>query len=63
VTTELLTTREAAGYLRLAITTLEHWRLEGRGPKAIRLSSRQVRYRRTDVDQWLAEMNEGATGR
>lgn len=60
---ELLTTREAAGYLRLAVTTLEHWRLEGRGPDWIRLSSRQIRYRRADVDRWLAEMNEGATGR
>ena len=61
--TELMTTRETAGYLRLAITTLEHWRFEGRGPKATRLSRRQVRYRRADVEQWLSELNEGATGR
>jgi len=60
---ELLTTREAAGYLRLAITTLEHWRLEGRGPRWIRLSIRQIRYRRADLESWLAETNEGATGR
>jgi predicted DNA-binding transcriptional regulator AlpA len=60
---ELLTTRETAELLRLAITTLEHWRLEGRGPHFLRLSSRQVRYRRTDVDRWLAETNEDATGR
>ena len=60
--TELLTTREAAGYLRLAITTLEHWRLEGRGPAFTRFG-RQVRYRRAEVERWLSEMNEGATGR
>ena len=60
--TELLTTREAAGYLRLAVTTLEHWRLEGRGP-VFQKMGRQVRYRRADVDRWLAEMNEGAAGR
>ena len=60
--TELLTTREAASYLRLAITTLEHWRLEGRGPAFCKIG-RQVRYRRADVDQWLTEMNESATGR
>jgi excisionase family DNA binding protein len=59
---ELLTTREAADYLRLAITTLEHWRLDGRGPAFCKIG-RQVRYRRADVDQWLTEMNEGATGR
>jgi predicted DNA-binding transcriptional regulator AlpA len=55
--TELLTTRETAGYLRLAVTTLEHWRLEGRGPKWIRLSKRQVRYRRDEIDRWLATAN------
>lgn len=59
---ELLTTRETADYLRLAINTLEHWRLEGRGPAFTRFG-RQVRYRRADVDRWLAEMNEGVTGR
>ena len=60
--TELLTTRELAGYLRLAITTLEHWRLDGRGP-AFQRMGRQVRYQRADVDRWLAEMNECPTGR
>ena len=60
--TELLTTREVAGYLRLAVTTLEHWRLDGRGPAFCKIG-RQVRYCRADVDRWLAEMNEGATGR
>jgi excisionase family DNA binding protein len=59
---ELLTTREAASYLRLAITTLEHWRLEGRGPAFCKIG-RQVRYRRADVESWLAEMNEGVSGR
>ena len=58
---ELLTTREAAGYLRLSQSTLNHWRLEGRGPGFTRFG-RQVRYRRADIDRWLTETNEGATG-
>jgi excisionase family DNA binding protein len=59
---ELLTTREAAEYLRLSESSLNHWRLEGRGPAFTRFG-RQVRYRRADVDRWLTEMNEGVTGR
>ena len=59
---ELLTTREAAAFLRLSESALNHWRLEGRGPAFTRFG-RQVRYRRADVERWLTEMNEGATGR
>lgn len=59
--TELLTTREAAVYLRLSESALNHWRLEGRGPPFTRFG-RQVRYCRADVECWLSEMNEGATG-
>jgi excisionase family DNA binding protein len=60
--TELLTTREAAAFLRLSESALNHWRLEGRGP-AFQKMGRQVRYRRAEVERWLTEMNEGATGR
>lgn len=54
--TELLTTREAASYLRLAITTLEHWRLESRGPASFKIG-RQVRYRRDEIERWLATVD------
>ncbi|WP_439545010.1 helix-turn-helix transcriptional regulator [Sandarakinorhabdus sp.] len=59
---ELLTTKETADYLRLAPTTLEHWRLDGRGPAFVRWG-RSVRYRRADIEHWLAETTEGVTGR
>jgi len=50
----LMTTREAAEYLRLAPTTLEHWRLAGKGPATVKWG-RSVRYRRDEIDRWLAD--------
>lgn len=48
----LLTADEVAGWLRLPKATLENWRWKGIGPKYLRVG-RYVRYRRTDVEQWL----------
>jgi excisionase family DNA binding protein len=49
----LLTTKEAADYLRLGKPTLESFRVKGIGPKFLKLGG-SVRYRRTDLDAWLA---------
>jgi excisionase family DNA binding protein len=49
----LLTTREAADFLRISCSSLNHWRLEGRGPEVTRFG-RQVRYRHADLERWLA---------
>lgn len=49
----LLTTPEAATYLNMQPSTLEQWRWNGRGPRFIKLS-RSVRYRREDLDEFLA---------
>ena len=35
--------------------TLADWRRRGIGPAPVRLTSRLIRYRRRDVEQWLAE--------
>ena len=50
--TELLTTVEAAAHLRLSPRTLERYRVNGEGPKYLKLE-RTVRYRRADLDEWL----------
>ena len=52
--TETLTTREAAAYLRLGKPTIERWRITGAGPPYLKLGG-AVRYRRADLDEWLAE--------
>jgi excisionase family DNA binding protein len=49
----MLTTSEAAGYLRLSKRTLERIRVSGLGPKFVKYG-RTVRYRQCDLDQWIA---------
>jgi excisionase family DNA binding protein len=48
----VLTTVEAARYVRLGKPTLERFRLTGEGPKFCKLGG-AVRYRRLDLDRWL----------
>ena len=50
---DILTTPEAATYVRLGKPTLERYRLTGDGPRFCRLGS-AVRYRKIDLDDWLA---------
>lgn len=50
---DLFNTAEAAEYVRLAAITLERMRLSGEGPAFVKLG-RSVRYRRIDVDNWIA---------
>lgn len=52
MSTTLYTTPQAASYLQLATSTLEHWRLEGRGPAFVRIG-KQVRYRPQDIEAFL----------
>ena len=49
----LLTTHEAATYLRLARPTLERFRLTGGGPAFCKMGGKAVRYRQEDLDNWL----------
>lgn len=53
MTAEILTTREAAAYCRLGKPTLERFRITGGGPAYLKLGG-AVRYRRCDLDAWLA---------
>ena len=50
---EYLTTKQLAQYLGVTATTLEMWRGAGKGPSHTRIG-RWVRYRRADVDGWMA---------
>lgn len=52
-----LTTKEAAAYLGLSPNTLAGWRYLNTGPTYQRLGTSRrakVRYRRADLDAWLA---------
>jgi excisionase family DNA binding protein len=50
---ELLTTAEAAMYLRVSIDTLKNWRRRQKGPPFKRVGERLVAYRKADLDAWL----------
>jgi excisionase family DNA binding protein len=52
-TLDIMNTKEAAGYVRLGKPTLERFRISGDGPAYVKLGS-AVRYRRCDLDAWLA---------
>jgi len=49
----ILTSGEAARFLRLEPRTLESWRGRGIGPKFVRYSARCVRYRLKDLHDWI----------
>jgi len=48
----LWTVDEVAELAGVSVTTLYHWRWEGRGPKAIKVG-RYLRYREGDIEKWL----------
>jgi excisionase family DNA binding protein len=50
----LLTQREAANVLRLSQRTIERLRVSGVGPKFIRCGGRSIRYRQSDLEEWIA---------
>lgn len=56
---ELLTVAELADLLKLKRGTLDRWRAANLGPAWIEVGG-QFRYRREDVDTWLAERTKGA---
>ena len=48
----LLTTGELAAYLGVPVATLYQWRYRREGPPGFRVG-RYIRYRPTDVQQWI----------
>lgn len=52
-TNELLSQRQVAVRLGVSARTVEGWRPRGVGPPFLRLSARAVRYRSSDLEQWL----------
>lgn len=62
--TALLSTAAVATLLGLRPQTLRKWRLEGRGPRYVRLGETllsRVTYRFVDLQDWLAERTYAST--
>lgn len=56
-TRALATPEEIAQYIRKPVRTLEQWRYRGIGPRWSKVG-RNVRYRWSDVEQWLDEQSK-----
>lgn len=50
---QLLTTEQAAKYVGVRPKQMQGWRHDKTGPRFIRLNSKTVRYRMTDLDEWV----------
>ena len=50
---KLMNTNELAEYLGIAVSTIVDYRLKGIGPVYVKIGH-LVRYRKADVDNWLA---------
>ena len=56
----LLDTKSAAAYLALGARTLVEWRVRGGGPRFTKMN-RTVRYRKSDLDQFVEERVRSST--
>lgn len=58
----LLTVPELADYLAVPVATLYQWRYLRKGPPGFRIG-RHVRYRRSDVNEWIERHVETSSRR
>lgn len=60
-TSQLFRTDSAASYLGVSKSTLAKMRMRGDGPRFVKLGSRIVAYRKSDLEDWLCESLRSAT--
>jgi hypothetical protein len=59
---KMLDQRQVADVLKVSSRCIENWRHRGFGPAFIRVSSRAVRYRAEDLNQWIEGMTRVPPG-
>jgi excisionase family DNA binding protein len=55
---KMWTVDELAEFAGVSVTTLYHWRWEGKGPKAIKVG-RFLRYPEANIQKWLELLGRG----
>ena len=55
MTEKLLTTEDVAEMLNFAPYTVAKYRMKGIGPKYILIGRKLIRYRKSDVEEWIQE--------
>lgn len=51
----LINETEAASFLGYSIRALQNWRVRGGGPRFVKVSSRSIRYRRRELNEWIEQ--------
>jgi len=54
-----LTVLDLCAELGIARSTFYDWRAKNAGPRCLKLPNGEIRIRRTDVDMWLAQLEDG----
>ena len=58
----LLTLDDVVAYLGIPKNTLYRWRVDGEGPRAMKIG-KHLRYRRTELEAWLEANTDERPGR
>ena len=58
----LVSTQQLGRLIDTKPRTIERWRLLGTGPSFIRVNSRLVRYRLSEIESWLRASRAGREG-
>lgn len=58
---EFISTKELAAWVRMSPQWVELGRTKGYGPRFVRIGPKRVRYRRSDVLEWLASRTYAST--
>ncbi len=53
-----LSIKELCSQLQISRSTLDQWRTRGEAPKSFRLPNGTIRFRQSDVEQWLNELSD-----
>ena len=56
----MLTLADLCAELQISRSTFYDWRAKGRAPRCLKLPNGDLRIRRTDLDRWLATMEDVA---
>lgn len=57
---EMLTISEVVEEIGVPVSTFYRWRQLRKGPKAIKLPNGAVRIRRSELERWIAALEEAA---
>lgn len=62
MTTELIKPAELAKRIEKSEAVLANWRYLGLGPKFVKVGARSIRYRVSDIEDWLNQQTRQQTG-